>query len=107
MREETRKHIIEEYERKQRDAKAKAKAEEIRLIERPEREKREAKEEEMRFIENMEREKKEAKEEEKRVIEKVEREKREKHEAAKPPQQTSSDGPGLARAERQPTVADL
>lgn len=107
MREDARKHIIEEYERKQRYAKAKAKAEEIRLIERLEREKREAKEEEMRFIEKIKREKREAKEEEKRVIEKVEREKREKHEAANTPQQTSSDGPGSARAERQPTVADL
>jgi hypothetical protein len=72
-----RKRVIEDYERKQREAKEKAKADEIRFMEKREREKREAKEEEQRFLEKMEREKREAKEEERRVIEKVEREKRE------------------------------
>lgn len=72
-----KKRVIEDYERRQREAKEKAKVEEIRLMEKLEREKREAKEEELRFIEKMEREKRAAKDEERRVIEKVEREKRE------------------------------
>jgi len=76
-----RKRVIEDYERKQREAKDRAKAEESRLLERIERETREAKEkakaEEIRVLERMERQKREAKEEEKRVMEKIEREKRE------------------------------
>lgn len=75
-----RKRVIEEYERKQREAKEKAKAEEIRMIERMEREKREAKEEERRVIEKVEREKREAKEREEREWAEFERRRKEKEE---------------------------
>ncbi|KAM0723109.1 hypothetical protein Q7P37_001309 [Cladosporium fusiforme] len=88
-RDAEKKRIVEDYERKQREAKEKAKAEEIRVLEKMEREKKEAKEEEKRVMEKIEREKREAKEREdrewaefeRRRKDKLEKEEREKKEA--------------------------
>lgn len=75
-----KKRVIEEYERKQREAKEKAKEEELRIIEKMERDKREAKEEEKRLMEKIEREKREEKEREEREWAEFERKRKEKQE---------------------------
>lgn len=77
-REAEKKRIVEDYERKQREAKEKAKAEEIRVLEKMERDKREAKEQEKRVMEKIEREKREAKEREEREWAEFERRRKEK-----------------------------
>ena len=89
LREEAKKRIVAEYERKLLDAKAKAEAEQINLINRLQRERWEAKEEEMRVFDSME------------------RQNREEREAAQTSQHTPLDGPILLEAEREATAAEL
>lgn len=89
MKEEVKKQIIEEYERKKREATAKAEAEEMHII--------------VRLI----REQQEAKAEEKRLFENIEREKHEQRQTAETPQHDPPDDSKIRRPERQPTVADL
>lgn len=78
--ESEKKRVIEEFERKQREAKERAKAEETRILEKMERDKIAAKEEERRVLEKVEREKREAKEREDREWAEFERRRKEKQE---------------------------
>ena len=78
--ESEKRRVNEELESKQREAKDKAKAEEIRILEKMERDKIAAKEEEKRVLEKVEREKREAKEREDREWAEFERRRKEKQE---------------------------
>lgn len=89
LKEEARKQIIEEYERKQRSTKARAEAEEVELIERLQLERQEEMAEEVR------------------VFESTVRKKCDQRKAANIPQLDPPDGSEIRSEERPPTLTDL
>jgi len=81
--EREQKRIIQDWEEKRRKDAERAKADEARILEKMEREKREAKEEEKRIAEKIEREKREAKEKEEREWKEFLRKQKEKEDKQK------------------------